>query len=118
MTRLAVGVALLILAAIAAAIGLVLVRPRVCWTAGPEDEFIARAVWHELERDPDFNEDLRRGEADLAAGKGVPWEPECRRCTGRGHTTAWHEAHWSWQRPSVNSPSWTRDSSQGFGEAG
>ena len=140
MTRLAVGVALLILAAIAGAIGLVLVRLRVAWKAGPNDAFLARAVWHELERDPDFSPSLRRGEADLTAGKGVPWEPTpeqaragwarlaeigraariepCRCCSAIGHTTAWHVTHRSWTRPSTNSPSWTRDSSAGFGESG
>lgn len=40
---------------------------------GPNRAFVARAVWHELERDPKFHEDLRRGEADLRAGRGVPW---------------------------------------------
>jgi hypothetical protein len=33
----------------------------------------AAAVWAKLEADPEFNEAMRRGEADLAAGRGTPF---------------------------------------------
>ena len=51
------------------ALGLLLVHPRLGWDR-PDD---AHAVWQKLERMPGFNADLRRAEADLAAGHGVPF---------------------------------------------
>jgi hypothetical protein len=51
---------------------------RVSPTA-PESKSLSGAVWGYLESIPGFNEDLRQAEADLAAGRGVPFEPTRRR---------------------------------------
>lgn len=56
-------------------------RPgRVSQTA-PESKSLSSAVWGYLEEIPGFNEGLREAEADLAAGKGVPFRDRRHRST-------------------------------------
>jgi hypothetical protein len=45
----------------------------------PETRSLSHAVWGFLESQPGFNEDLRQAEADLAAGRGVPFKDDRRR---------------------------------------
>lgn len=40
---------------------------------GPVQRWVSRRVWAELEADPNFNEAMRQAEADLSAGRGVPF---------------------------------------------
>lgn len=51
-------------------------RDRACW--------VCALVWHNLERDPEFVAGLRRGMADIAAGRTVRYEVDA-------DGTWWHD---------------------------
>jgi hypothetical protein len=52
-------------------------RTRVSPTA-PESQSLSAAVWGYLESIPGFTDDLREAEADLEAGRGVPFRDDDR----------------------------------------